>query len=216
MITATVIIDLGPLKKFKVALENDLRRSANGHIRAAFKKWAARYRAFLRERFSIQSRGGGEWPPLALSTQMAGRRGKLYRKARNAFLRGKLQKFVSADGKVKSKRVFAKTFVAPKVAILIDTGTLFGSLDPVFKGKPGQYEEDVDYGIAVGYGNRSLHPSGNKAALTVEDIAMFHQRGGRNLPQRKIIVPPDQATMDGMAKDMQTALERMIKETGNN
>jgi len=190
MITATVTIDLGPLVKFKTALENDLRRSSNKHIRAAFKKWAARYRAFLRERYSILSRGGGEWPPLATST-LLGRRG--YRAALK-------------------KATKKKKFVAPKVAILIDTGTLFGSLDPVFKGKPGQFEHDIDYGISVGYGGNGPHPS--SPALTVQQIAMFHQKGGPRLPQRTIIVPPDQITMDGMAKDMTEALIRMSKETG--
>lgn len=32
------------------------------------KAWATIYRAFVRQRFAAQSRGGGEWAPLALST----------------------------------------------------------------------------------------------------------------------------------------------------
>lgn len=32
------------------------------------KAWATIYRGFVRQRFAMQSRGGGEWPPLAQST----------------------------------------------------------------------------------------------------------------------------------------------------
>lgn len=99
-----------------------------------------------------------------------------------------------------------------KVAILIDTGTLFRALDPVFNRKPGQIQEDIPFGVRVGYGGPGQHPSGK---LTVADIAEFHQKGGGHLPQRKIIVPPDANTTAAMRRDMERALKRMIDSTGN-
>jgi hypothetical protein len=225
MITATVVIDLGSLKNYQRAIDSDLRRSGNGPIRACFKKWAARYRSFLRERFSRLSRGGGEWPSLALSTLLRRRRGKFKQKKVKDFLRMRAK--MKRTGRSSAGRfVSMKNFnsithsmlmgeFGAKAAILIDTGTLFGALDTVFKGKPGQYEADIDYGIEVGFGGNQLHPSGNTQAKTVEQIASYHQTGGVHLPQRKIVVPPDQSTMDGMASDMETAVKQVLKETGN-
>jgi hypothetical protein len=183
IIEATVQVDLGPLSKFSAQLESDLSLSSSGPIRKAFKQWAARYRAFLQERFSRLSRGGGEWPPLSPAT-IAGRK----------------------QGKG------SKKFAAGTVAILIDTGTLWGALDPTFTGKPGQLEDDIPFGIEVGFGGRKLHPG--SSSLTVEDIAMFHQLGGPHLPQRTIVVPPDDALKQHMAGDMERAIKQLAKESG--
>ena len=38
--------------------------------------WSTIYRAFVRQRFVAQSRGGGEWPPLAASTVARRRKGR--------------------------------------------------------------------------------------------------------------------------------------------
>ncbi len=59
-----VIVDLRGLKKFKKQITTDLRHKTNGPIWNALIQWAARYRAFLRERFVKFSGGGGDWKGL--------------------------------------------------------------------------------------------------------------------------------------------------------
>ena len=99
-----------------------------------------------------------------------------------------------------------------KASILRDTGTLFAALAPVFQRKPGSIQEDIEYGIRVGYGGPSKHPSGN---ATIADIASFHQTGAGFLPVRKIIVEPEPHVLVAMAGDMQRAINNMLKGTGN-
>ena len=85
-----------------------------------------------------------------------------------------------------------------KVQILRDTGTMFRVLDPAFAGAPGalQIINPTKFMITVGYGGAGVHPSGRNA--TVADIASYHQKGNRRLPQRKIIDTPDDATIKQM------------------
>lgn len=181
-VSGTVYVDLEPLRKYRAALEADLRARENGPVRTAFKQWAARYRAFLRERFDIYSKGGGNWKPLAESTIRQRRKGKGSRR-----------------------------FAAGTTAILRDTGIMFAALDPVFRGKPGQLQEDIDFGIRVGFGGPSGHGSDN---FTVADLARWHNDGD-GVPKRVIVVPPDAATLQGMQSDMQRANDKLLKDTGN-
>lgn len=85
-------------------------------------------------------------------------------------------------------------------AILRDTGMLFAALNPNVVGDPAKVMELITTGthweINVGYGGPQRYPDG----ASVSDIASFHQTGGPHLPQRKIIVPPDQETLDRMAE----------------
>lgn len=183
MVDGTVHIDLSPLRAYRTALEADLRKRANGPVRKCFKQWAARYRAFLRERFSTYSRGGGNWKTLAFSTVERRRKGK-----------------------------GSARFALGSTAILIDKGIMFAALDPVFKGKPGQLEEQIDFGIRVGFGGRGQHGA---EAFAVADLATWHDQG-MGVPQRKIIVPPDAKTMSAMAGDMERANAQLLKDTKNN
>lgn len=182
MIEVTVNVDLEPLKRFNTQLSSDLRGSTSGPIRAAMRQWGARYRAFVQERFASYSRGGGAWPPLKASTK----RGR--RKARRG---------------AKGTRSFG---------ILRDTGTLFNALTPVFSAKPGQLQKDIPFGVRVGYGGASRHPT---AKASVHDLAVFHQTGAGVLQKREIIVQPDSRTVSLMAEDMDRAIGRMATRTGN-
>lgn len=76
MLKARVNVRLRGLVKFRQVMQEDLRGSGGGPIRACLKQWAARYRAFAQERFAIFSRGGGDWAPLAPSTIKGRRKGK--------------------------------------------------------------------------------------------------------------------------------------------
>ncbi len=95
--------------------------------------------------------------------------------------------------------------------ILRDTSTMFGALDTLFSGQPGALEKKIPFGIRVGFGGPGRHKSGGKA--TIADIARFHQEGVGRLPQRLIIVDPDQRTVDGMAGDMLRAVETLRRDS---
>jgi hypothetical protein len=93
-------------------------------------------------------------------------------------------------------------------SILRDTGTMFLALTPVFANKPGALQEDIPFGVRVGYGGPGMHPQGK---ATIADIASFHQAGGRGRPKREIIVPPDQHTVELMSGDVDRALAKMAR-----
>lgn len=177
-----VHVDLGPLRAYRTALEADLRRRSNGPVRTAFKQWAARYRAFLRERFDTYSKGGGSWKSLEPSTIARRRKGKGSRK-----------------------------FVIGSIAILKDKGIMFAALDPVFQGKPGQLQEDMDFGVRVGFGGNQRHGDDE---VSVADLAYWHDQGIGN-PRRQIIVNPNSQVLEGMRSDMDRANGKLLKETGN-
>ena len=120
------------------------------------------------------------------------------------YVRTRFVRFSRGGGnwrKLKRKR---KRGALANVAILRDTGTLFAALQPVFQNSPGAIEEDIQFGIRVGYGGPHRHPSGGRASIA--DIASFHQTGAGYLPTRTIIVKPDAATTAAMANDMRKAL----------
>lgn len=181
-ITATVRVNLRPLQQFRSQVDRDLRGSGNGPIRQALRQWAVRYMTFIQRRFRNNSRGGGDWPPLAASTK----------RQRRGPRRGHT-----------GKRTFS---------ILIDTGTLFAAVDPVFQSKPGQLRDDIPFGVRVGFGGPGGHPGGR---ATIADIASFHQLGAGRLPRREIIVPPTETVMRQMSGDMGRAVARMADQTGN-
>lgn len=163
----TVKLNLGPLLKLKKGLPDRV-----------FKQWAARYRGFVRNRFTTFARGGGNWPALAPSTIKRRRQG-------------------TKKGKRKSKR--NKRGTGRIASILWDTGTLLGALAIRFRNAPGQLQRKIRNGIRVGFGGPARHPKGK---ATIADIARFHN-DGLGVPQRKIIVQPDAATKRGMASDVE-------------
>ena len=99
---------------------------------------------------------------------------------------------------------------AGRVTILRDTGTLFNVLSPEFVGAPGQLEEQIPFGVTVGFGGPAIHPKGK---ATIAAIAAFHQDGGPRLPQRRILVEPDPALIELMAGDMTIALQRIMRNS---
>lgn len=97
---AKVRLDDGNLNRLMRSLRSGMRNlSFSGPFGAMFKQWGARYLAEQRRRYNKNSRGGGDWPPLAESTK---RRRK---KARRGYGRRPRQH-----------------------SILRDTGTLFRAL----------------------------------------------------------------------------------------
>ena len=103
-----------------------------------------------------------------------------------------------------------------KLAILRDTGLLFGALLPVFKDSPGALQkfESNELAVVVGYGGPARHSAGNKSGkATIADIASFHQNGGPHLPARPIIVSPTVDILQAMASDMERALKKLGSDT---
>lgn len=189
--TASVTLELGPMKRFAERINRSLRDGAPGPIRTAIKQWAARYCAFSQERFNRLSRGGG-WTPLAPSTIRARRhgRGGRHKRGKRALAR-------------------ARATGGGRVSVLRDTGTLFNTLDPAFTRRPGRYQKDVPYGIEVGFGGPGRHPKGR---ASIVDIASFHQFGGPRLPRREILVVPPRRIINKMANDLQRGVNREIRK----
>jgi len=223
-----VTIDLGVLSRFSADIEAELADpSASGPVRDAIFAWGEFYRSWAKLRFSKQSRGGGEWPPLSPSTIRArtdvrkalGSERSAVRSAkkRNRLAALRVQRAEKAHAKRPSavnelrikaaklkqretaKKVHARVEnadtrankAAGSVRILYDTGTLIGALDPKLNVGSGGVQENIPFGITVGYGGSSKH---EKFPATIAGLAAIHQAGNEKLPARPIIVtPPDDA-----------------------
>lgn len=192
-------VDIRPLAKLSASVRRQCGAKGGGPLRRSLKQCAAVYRAFLQTRYVKESRGGGDWPDLAPST-IAKRR------------KARLKKIAGLSGAAKAahdKKRKRQDAGDPNVAILRDTGVLFAALD---SGRaPGAVEEDIPGGIRVGYGGGGRHPGGQ---ATIADIAGFHQAGGRRLPRRMIIVPPDRSTLSHFGRIIARAMIEEIKGAG--
>lgn len=69
------MIDLSGLRQFVNTVDAQLNGQASGPVAVALKQWGFRYRSFVQERFDTFSKGGGDWPALALSTIRKRRKG---------------------------------------------------------------------------------------------------------------------------------------------
>lgn len=184
-IGGNVKIDLSRLDRYKSTVAVDMRGPGQGPVRSAMRQWAQRYLGFAQERFDELSRGGGgAWPPLSAATI----------KARRAPARGNSQ---------------AKRAVGRVASILRNTGRLFAALTPGFGSKPGQLNEDIPFGVKVGYGGPASHGDDK---LSIADIASIHQHGLGAVPVREIIVNPTAQLQDQMADDMDRALGKISKD----
>lgn len=98
--------------------------------------------------------------------------------------------------------------------ILIETNTLINAVDPDIYNAPGSFARRQGNGLIVGFGGTIVHPTAAKSgrSTTIEQIAGFHQVGGGKLPQRRIIVAPDRATIDEVTKVVNSAVQDIIKE----
>jgi len=198
MVSLTVNLKLDGLAKFKQAVD-----FGAGPIRDAIRQWAYRYRTWAQRRFDSYSKGGGDWPALALTTIRGRRKGKNWgkNKKRSSLARDTLNEFGRGAGALVS--------AGGTVSILRDTGLLFMALAPAFIGTPGAIQEDLPFGVKVGYGGSQTH---GQSKTTIAGIAAFHQTGGGKLPKREIIVAPDAVIVERMAKDMERALNKYGKD----
>lgn len=116
----------------------------------------------------------------------------------------------NANIRASNRKEISRWLKESKHSILRDTGTLFAALSPTFTNKPGAIEENIPFGIRVGYGGPARHTDGeSKSPPTIADIASFHQNGVGRLPKREIIVAPDSKTIRGMIGDMERAVDKL-------
>jgi len=149
-----------------------------------FKATLAMYSAETRRRFVQNSRGGGEWPPLAAST-VAGR-------ARAGKTKGLTPAGKKAPGlSVALKRTKGGAKKPVKVgrvyAILTDTGMLRNSLDI---GAPGNSVQNVKGGVTYGFSSAPHARRGGGRAVTIGDLMFWHHTGAGNNPRRPILHKP--------------------------
>jgi hypothetical protein len=184
-----------------------------------YKQWGKRYLAQIKRRFATLSRsgGGGEWPPLKMSTLLRRRMGgggtigkaitrtnarfeKTARhKAANARLRGLYQQLAVAQTRKAYRRIYGALASA---AILRNTGLLFNAIDVGAKGNLFKLEPG---GILVGFAGAS-HGAGK---ANIAQIASYHDQGGVHLPRRQILVAPNAQTITGMVADAKRAFARL-------
>lgn len=239
MASGRVIVDLRPLARFRSEIDAAFQNpGVHNEIRRAMKQWVLRYRSFSQRRFALLSRGGGVWPPLAEATKIARDRRSVTRavqtaeRAQNEVLRLASLGLVSDKHAnkhraalkrlQKAKAVFAEKRATIRAgggnyAILRDTGALFAALAPTVQDAPGAFEQQLPFGVEVGFGGPARHPApeGSKSAPpTIADIAAFHQFGAGHLPKREIIVDPTQEVTNEMANDMDRALQALARRTG--
>lgn len=203
-IKVTPKISTPKLDQLQRAMVNPTAQQAFGGM---LNQWGARMEAFTKRRFTQFSRGGGDWPPLARTTyenRRSDRSGQNIGQAKRA-----AQKALDTARSPKAfDRAFARVqkYNTFKTAVLVDTGTLRRGLS---LNGPGNVREvfangrfiGVRYGIAGG-----SHPKGK---LTIGRLAAIHHTGAGRLPQRRIIVKPDAATIAAMRQDAVIALRRI-------
>lgn len=173
---------------------NKLRKLAAGDptlMQSVLRQWSKIYSAFVRRRFDRASKGGADWAALALSTIRNRRKGKKVDKKRSSLARDTKNngRLVSAGG----------TF-----SILRDTGLLFSTLDPSIEILGPVQKVGGIYKATAVFGGAKKYPDG----LTTQDVLSFHQEGGPHLPQRKILVDPDDRTK----RQMESSGKRMLKD----
>ena len=68
-------IDTGPLKRLRALIRGGLSAHV-GPLGAMFRQWASVYSSFVRRRFNLYSRGGGDWPELKDATKRRRRKAR--------------------------------------------------------------------------------------------------------------------------------------------
>ena len=154
-------------------------------MKPLYERWGIRYLSFARQKFTINSAGGGDWPSLANST-IASR----MRKSRRTRRGRRITIAARAFGIHNAERIdFVRENL--RTTILVDTGVLKNGLNV---GATGNLFAPHTFGIKVGYSGGS-HP---RSRASIAQIAAYHNAGTGRLPQRQIIYPPDEGVKASM------------------
>jgi len=170
------------------------------------------YAAFAKKRFLANAKHSGEWPELKPGT-LRGRARASLRRVNEAILHGELTGDKAEKALDRAARKYRRELGriqsgAFNASILIDTATLVGALSI---GAKGNVVKRTDMGIEFGIGGPGRHDS--KSGATVGEIAAAHNAGSDKLPQRKIIVQPDDATMSTIKRIAGMRLREAAQDT---
>jgi len=169
---------------------------AHPAFESMFRKWAKEYEVFTKWRFVNSSLGGGDWPPLAVSTI----------KARAGPKKGGKSPFTKGSGRNSQRSFLARdtrrgTLVASprSYRMLDDTGSLKASFTIGSAGNS----------LTRGAGSIT-YAIGTSGGLGV--IARAHQSGNieTNMPARKLLVMPTAAVLMKMKRAAEQAVRDMI------
>jgi len=209
----TVQYDRDLFARFRDLLQRGIAGGGVPAFEEMFNQWAGFYGAFVRKRFATLSRsgGGGEWPPLALSTIMGRRpfaKGASTKKisTARASLRATARAFATGGkwDEASDAQFAMHTGKRSAASILWDTGQLVGALNI---GAAGNITRREGPSIAFGIGGGDEHAAktqqeqparqhGRRSAVrhmvTMGQLASYHQHGGGHLPKREILVTPPQ------------------------
>jgi hypothetical protein len=179
------------------------------------------YSAFIRRRYVKLSRGGGEWPDIKTQT-LVGRQRSSVRRVKemieDGYLSGPAAEKALKRAQAKVHRLVAVLGGGDQVwararakgtkledarkklkhAILIDTGTLLGTLTI---GASGNISVRTPEGYRFGIGG----------AGDIGTIANAHNEGSKRLPKRTIIVKPDEPTMAQIKRVCTNAVKESIR-----
>jgi hypothetical protein len=226
-----------PFPSMAAAMASARAVPSHPSLEGVYKQWGVTYSAAMRRRFSQFARGGGNWPPLAVST-VAARYGRLGQKiSTSAGARGRGDRFdtwTRRGGGTKAGRTSLArdtgrggklVGVNKSFSILQDTGTLFRSLNI---GSPGNVNRRVSSGIEFGIGGPAKgqrrvqltfqHKGKRKrtrglatGSPSIGQIASYHHFGmGRN-PVRRVIDLPDAATLTVMRGQLGRGVTAMLR-----
>ena len=78
--------------------------------------------------------------------------------------------------------------------ILVDTLLMYEQLDPTIQGFHNVQQGSGPFQATVTFGGNAHYPDGT----SVQTVMGYHQTGAGNLPVRRILVPPDNATKKEM------------------
>jgi len=219
-IRVQVKVDLGALHRFGGTVSAGLSGSgAAGALEDWRKQAAARISAFETRRFNQYSRGGGDWPALAISTIRArrkaayGRGGKGGGSGGGIGSRSSLGRVTTPAAKAKYGPLgYLKAAGGRTVSILVDTGILKNA---VSVGGAGNSVKRLPNGLSYGFNYTPHMGGGGKSHPTIGQLAAWHQTGAGNLPVRVVLGPPDAQTVRGITGDLQLAVNKVIAQTGS-
>lgn len=125
------------------------------------------------------------------------------------FLQERYRKYSKGGGNWKK---LAASTIARKGhnTILIDTDRMFSLFQPQIVKTSGLLSNADKLGMTVDGGGKGYYPSGK----SVSEVMGYHQAGGGRLPRRKVIVGPDDATANKIARRYEQAIRNIAKRRG--
>ena len=201
-IKATVAVDLSGLHEFQEQVNAQLNHQQEGPITKAFKQWGARYRSYIKERFDIFSKGGGNWPPLSERTKKQRRKGNL-KKAGPKPRRPKIK--VLKTGKIVKSSVRTRKGISADVAKGAKTRARIGKLKKQLakvqnskrKGFFAKVKKSHDLKKKIRKAQASLKKSKRAALVKAnnKERARFKKQTSKWLAKRKFAILRDTGTL---------------------